>query len=276
MTSDGSTSRPVRTASAQAELERIDAAVRRLARSMGARELVFPALIAREVIDRAGYQQAFPHLLLSATREPGMGPQTGWCLSPAVCYHAYARLAGAVIDARTVLTARGVCFRGERDTAAGVRQIEFEMREIVFLGDADWVNPRADDARRRVERLARRFGLHGRWAPAEDPFFLPAAAGKAFLQRLLQVKWEYRSRDDDALALASVNRHGPFFGDRFGITDPAGRPIHTACVAVGLDRWWARARRGRKSDVDEAALAPRSERRSSHRTAAASGAGSAS
>jgi hypothetical protein len=78
-------------------------------------------------------------------------------------------------------------------------------------------------------------GLHGTWEPAEDPFFLPAAAGKALMQRLLGVKEEYRSED---VALASINRHGTFFGERFSIRTDHG-PVHTACLAVGLDRWSA-------------------------------------
>jgi hypothetical protein len=39
------------------------------------------------------------------------------------------------------------------------------------------------------------------------------------------------------MALASINRHGSFFGERFKIHDRMGKPAHTACLAVGLDRW---------------------------------------
>jgi hypothetical protein len=63
------------------------------------------------------------------------------------------------------------------------------------------------------------------------------------MQRLLEVKREYVLRGDTPLALASVNRHGAFFGERFRITTSDGEPVHTACVAVGLDRWWRHARR---------------------------------
>jgi hypothetical protein len=68
---------------------------------------------------------------------------------------------------------------------------------------------------------------------------LPAAAGKALLQRLCETKLEYQNRGPGppGLALASVNRHGSFFGERFGISDASGQPIRTACLALGLDRW---------------------------------------
>ena len=240
---------PIRTAGEAAILDGIDQDVRDVALSLGAREMHYPALVAREVLQRAEYPQAFPHLLMSASRarhpEQDAAAQvaTDWCLSPAVCYHAYAHLADHVIETPVTLTARGTCFRCEKATAPGVRQIEFAMREIVFIGPAGWVDAAADAARRRVEALARNRDLAGEWCAAEDPFFLPAALGKAVMQRLTKVKLEYQSIDHHGLALASVNRHGPFFGQRFHITDAAGEPVHTACVAIGLDRWCQHARR---------------------------------
>ncbi len=240
---------PVRTAADAAVLEDIDARLQVIASSMDASEMHYPSLIARAVLDRAEYPQAFPHLLLSASRlncgetvRPGLKGRprralTGWCLSPAVCYHAYAQLAGRSLATPVTISARGTCFRGERQTSPGVRQIEFAMREIVFAGPATWVDAEIDAATRRVEALARSLGLRGEWRAAEDPFFLPLAEGKALMQRLLKVKVEYQSLDYDGLALASVNRHGPFFSQRFQIAAASGEQVHTACVAIGLDRW---------------------------------------
>ena len=57
------------------------------------------------------------------------------------------------------------------------------------------------------------------------------------MQRLLGVKEEYRCHP--SLALASINRHGTFFGERFYIRAKTAAPIHTACLALGLDRWSA-------------------------------------
>ena len=166
-----------------------------------------------------------------------------WCLSPAVCYHAFADLAGRVIEDPVILTARGRCFRAERDTAPGTRQIEFEMREIVLVGPIDWIDASADAARLAIQATAVQMGLSGDWQAAEDPFFLPAAAGRAMMQRLLKVKLEYQSPRAGGLALASVNRHGVFFGQRFGILTGTGDPVHTACIAIGLDRWCHQAER---------------------------------
>jgi hypothetical protein len=227
-------------------VDRIDRKVRDLAAGMGATEFQFPVLIARDVLDRAEYPQAFPHLLLSATRAerdaddekfPRSVTESGWCLSPAVCYHAYAQLSQRQLSSPMMVTARGRCFRAERETSAGVRQIEFEMREIVLLGPREWIEGAADEAPSQIASLAGPFGLDGEWVAATDPFFLPAAAGKALMQRLQQTKIEYQSPHAGGLALASINRHGTFFGTRFSITDRYGDPVHSMCVAVGLDRW---------------------------------------
>jgi len=257
MTADHRQSAPTRTRDEIDALDHIDMCVRDIASSLGVHEMQYPALIAREVLERAGYPRAFPHLLMFASRnvlperrDAGQSPAGreavdrddgngahDWCLSPAVCYHAFAQLAGQVIENATVLTARGRCFRAERETAPGIRQIEFEMREIVLLGPIAWIDACAEAARQSIEAIAVQLGLSGEWQAAADPFFLPAASGRAMMQRLLKVKLEYQSPGAGGLALCSVNRHGTFFGQRFSIKTPKGEPIHTACIAFGLDRW---------------------------------------
>jgi hypothetical protein len=242
------TAAPTRTAAEAAVLDDVDRRVRAIALALGGRDMQYPSLIARPILERAEYPQAFPHLLMSASRthlpdgaESGTRVnrqrRTAWCLSPAVCYHTYAELAEVCLDRPAIVTARGTCFRAESTTAPGVRQIEFSMREIVFAGAAAWVERSLESARLQVDALARGLGLAGEWRVAEDPFFLPRVNAKAVMQRLLKVKLEYQAIADGGLALASVNRHGAFFGNRFAITTADGDPVHTACLAVGLDRW---------------------------------------
>ena len=268
MPTDDRHSRGIRTDVEQAAFDAIDAEVEWIARALGARGVHYPALIRRASLERAGYTESFPHLLLSASCLAG---STAWCLSPAVCYHVYEHLAGTTLAEPLTLTARGACFRGEQETAHGIRQIEFEMREIVFLGPQQWVLAQSRAAMDRVGALADRLGLTGDWCPAEDPFFLPAAAdvdagaerwsGKALMQQILGVKEEYRFDEPDArsgqgLALASVNRHGSFFSERFDIRTADDVLVHSACVAIGLDRWCAgitRAADRRASHVAKAA-----------------------
>lgn len=243
------TAAPIRQRNELTEFEQVDARLREIALREGAREIAYPTLIASDVLLAAEYHRAFPHLLMAgvAARDPDVEPNdlfaagnlasAKWFLSPAVCYHTYAQFTGCALAAPVTITARGKCFRNEdRKLCFGRRQIEFEMREIVLLGKESWIEERLPRFQMRVEELARQFDLAGSWHIAEDPFFLPRAQGKALMQRLLKTKREFCL---SGLAIASINRHGPFFGQRFNISDENGAPVHTACIAFGLDRWAA-------------------------------------
>ncbi len=92
---------------------------------------------------------------------------THWCLSPAVCYHAYAGLEGQTLDPGVMVTARGHCFRNEDPDALapGRRQVEFQMREIVLVGGSAWIEEWLRELQPGVEALARAQGLDGAWCP---------------------------------------------------------------------------------------------------------------
>ena len=82
----------------------------------GAREMPVPQFIERSVLEQAGYFDSFPdEVILDKNR--------GGCLSPATCYHCYAKLAGAslpqpgiwtCISAPSSSAAVGATIRGPR------------------------------------------------------------------------------------------------------------------------------------------------------------------
>jgi len=223
--------------------EQIEHTLRVWCAEAGGCEHRFPSLIAARTLNRAEYPEAFPQLAMSAAvaRDPAQGfadiRPAPWFLSPAVCYHVYAEFEGRTLPEGAMVSAQGTCFRfeNEAELAAGRRQIEFGMRELVLLGTADWIEAKIEHLQPQVTALGEAVHPAVQWCPANDPFFLPRARGKAHLQRLRGLKWELCL--PDGLAIASINRHGPFFGERFDIRDAAGGPIHTACIAFGIDRW---------------------------------------
>ena len=113
------------------------------------------------------------------------------------------------------------------------------MREIVLLGEPEWLNEKLAQIQTQIDQIADSYGLPAHWETAEDPFFLPTAKGKALMQRLMETKKELVCDEPDQLAIASINRHGTFFGQRFAILRADKTPVQTACVAFGLDRWAA-------------------------------------
>src|SRR4030095_16781848 len=96
-------STPVRSGPKLAWREYVAMRVRAVALLLGARETQYSALIAADVLEQAEHPQAFPHLFLAAasyhssrldaaSQPAPKRAESGWCLSPAVCYHVYAHL----------------------------------------------------------------------------------------------------------------------------------------------------------------------------------------
>jgi seryl-tRNA synthetase len=207
-----------------------------MATDAGAEEYRFGSAIARDTLERAGYFESFPD---GATRLVGAGDGPGYCLAPAVCYHAYEEFAGRRIDRPLLITAESPCFRdGDRRAGGAGRLWEFTMREVVFVGGPDWVAARREEWMARIRDFAASLGLEGSVEPATDLFFGTMGRGKRLLQQIKGLKYELRLVTGDApLAVASFNLHETFFGQRFAMALLDGRDAHSACVALGLERW---------------------------------------
>ena len=219
-----------------------------------------PAGVSLTTLARADYFASFPHWLtvvghlsddsaaletIARSSVPADAvvahgaPVTG-ALAPAVCYHVYDAFADRTLADTVIVTAQGTCWRHEGARFAPLeRGWAFGMREIVCIGSAEAVAGFLARGRRRVLDLAELLGLDAVVAEATDPFFAPTARGKALLQAVQGLKQELLlpHGPDQRLAAASFNSHGAFFGEAFGITLPDGSAAHTACVALGLERW---------------------------------------
>lgn len=207
-----------------------------MAADAGAEEYRFGSAILRETLARAGYLEAFPD---GATTIADEGNGHGYCLSPAVCYHAYEQLAGRRFVRPVTLTAESSCFRAADRQAGGAGRLwEFTMREVVFVGEPEWVAARRDEWMPRVGDFAASLGLDGSLEPATDLFFGDAGRGKRLLQQVKGLKYELRlGAGTAALPVASFNLHETFFGRRFAMTLESGADAHSACVAFGVERW---------------------------------------
>ncbi|MET9296279.1 aminoacyl--tRNA ligase-related protein [Streptomyces sp. NPDC003077] len=154
-------------------------------------------------------------------------------LPSAACYACFLHFSGMRTDAPLLVTTAAQCFRNE-DRHDGLRRMwGFTMREIVCVGPADRVRDHLDRSHARIAAFAARLGLPLSRQPATDPFFQKDGA-RSVMQVLAPVKDEYVHTD--GTAVASVNHHRNFFGERCDIRY-AGRPAFTGCVAFGLERW---------------------------------------
>ena len=237
-----------------------------LAAEFGAKPYRFPTLISAEKLGRVNYFRAFPHSLTFAThlredldvinnfaegaRVEAAGLNTGMesfsriqaLLSPAVCYHLYFALADRELPGgQLTATAVGNCFRYESTNLSSLERLwNFTMREVIFVGSADFVLENREKARLHMREALEEMGLAYMVESANDPFFVGEFRRQAAFQNAFQLKYEIRARlpfKDSTLAVGSYNYHQDFFGRHLNISLPdEGGPVHTGCVAFGLER----------------------------------------
>ena len=218
----------------------------------GARPMTMPPLLPAADLARLDYYDNFPHQAVLAAPldlegrlttpfdgEHGQWPAAalepaGLGLPSASCYAVYLDHQGRQVADDTLVTVCSWCFRKETHYEGMRRQLGFRMREIVAIGAREHAEDHLTAFTARVDAFAEAVGLPLRREAACDPFF-DKGGSKALLQRLTPVKYEFLYED---LAIASVNTHRNFFGERCDITlASTGGPAFTSCVAFGLERW---------------------------------------
>ncbi|MFI1018404.1 hypothetical protein [Streptomyces sp. NPDC020965] len=237
---------PVRTAL----LHGLDDLLTGLAARLAAPEVVGPPLLSVEGLTRLDYFRNFPHLGVAAGRfapeeidglAAGESPAelplrpTGHLLPSATCYGLLLSLEGRDVgDGGLRLSATGRCFRNETHYDGLRRLWGFHMREVLYLGTKQGSVEHLEQGADFVRELAGRLGLVLTRAAADDPFY-DKGGSRARLMALDPVKHEFSA--PDGTAIASVNRHRNFFGERLDIRAGSQGPAYSACVAFGVERW---------------------------------------
>jgi hypothetical protein len=250
-------------------LEFFDAELLHLADRFSAERRQFPTLIGADVLDRCRYIRSFPHALTltshlredleaiqnftrSARVEDGRltcDPEhldgVKCLLSPTICFHYYAWLAGKDLAGPQAVTASGRCYRYESGGLSSLERLwDFTMREIVFVGSQSHV---LEQRRRCIEAAADlldSWGLSYEIRSATDPFFVEGYSTQAAFQAAFELKFEVRadlpSAPGKTLAVGSFNYHQDFFGRSLHIQQHSAENAFTACVGFGMERLvWA-------------------------------------
>lgn len=234
-------------------LQLIDRQFTRWAAEQGAEEWQYPPLLRVADLRRVDFFRNFPHLCIPASglRPEVLGgyasgahnadalPQThlsdsAHVLPTAACFNVYFQCRGQRLHTKTWRTTRVQCFRNEKYFQDLRRLWGFNMREIICLGEPGSFEHELTRLGEKIMEWARHLGLQLRSEVASDPFF-DRNSPRAIAQNIFPVKEEIV--DTNGLAIASINRHRNFFGERCDISWQGERPVHTACVAFGLERW---------------------------------------
>jgi len=224
------------------------------AAEVGAPSMLFPSLIRAGELERLDYFKNFPHLAVVASRIrpdrldahyakggtvaegiPGRDLIAGqYVLPSAACYNVYLHLKGTVLEGPRYVTTVATCFRNERSYNELQRLWGFSMREIVCLGSAEEVQRYLGTFKERILGFASGLGLGLDIEMASDPFYQPGSS-RGLMQKLFPLKEEMVY--SHSLAIASLNSHRNFFGERCNIRTADGQPAFTGCVAFGIERW---------------------------------------
>ncbi|MFL6163354.1 MAG: hypothetical protein ACJ74U_14125 [Jatrophihabitantaceae bacterium] len=217
----------------------------------GAESVILPPVLPVAALAKLDFYENFPHhaFVVSALdldrRGIGYGSElldfppdklepAELGLPSAACFAVYLHLQGRRLAASRTVTVLGRCFRREEYYEGLRRLVGFHMREVVALGSNEFT---AEHLRRFSDRILA-FGaaleLPMSRDAATDPFY-DRGGQRALLQKLAPVKHEFVV---EGLAIASVNVHRNFFGERCDIRlADTGAPVFTSCAAFGLERW---------------------------------------
>ncbi|WP_371600262.1 aminoacyl--tRNA ligase-related protein [Streptomyces sp. NBC_00564] len=235
------------TAKFELVVSRLNTAITEISPSGVAGPLWCPPVMARSDIERADYDQAFPHLLGDVNAMVQEGGREGVAgdsassrtvLVPVVCYHIYPQLADRVVERPAHFDLAGHCYRHEATTEVG-RLRSFRVRDFVLVaGEAEAWRWRDEWITSGAEFYAR-LGLKVSVQPASDPFFGPADRLSRRSQLEQQLKYEFVADLGDGgtgMAIGSANCHKDHQGSRFGIRYRDEGAAHSACVGFGLER----------------------------------------
>lgn len=211
----------------------------------------FDSLLSIDELDALGYARNFPHLtcLLCAVdmddlQDFSAGERhiahdyspsaTSMGLLPATCYKVYLGLQGQNLPAARVLGCIAKCFRHEDKPLDRYRGFNFTMKEFVYLGTADEAKLHLENGATIINQLMDALDIPISYEVASDAFF-DQSSSVATLARAFPTKQEVTF---EGHAVASLNYHRNYFGRKFRIS-LNNAPIHTSCVAFGLERWVA-------------------------------------
>lgn len=232
----------------------------KIALELGARKKRYPVLLNIDKYKRTGYLKNSPQYAMfccDAVEEMGvlekLNDKIGtdelreavnipqFALSPSACFHVYVEQENKVLDTNRIYTFTQNVFRNEgrlnyNDLG---RLRDYHVREVVFIGDENFVEEARKKMMDKVTELVGNLNLFGEMVIASDPFVLPKMQKFKIMQLMDACKYELRLNcsEDKQLSAASFNLHGTAFTYPFNIgVKGVDRPV-TGCVGFGLERW---------------------------------------
>ncbi len=164
-----------------------------------------------------------------------------YALSPSACFHTYIELENVVLDGPKAFTFVQRVFRNEGrfniNTFARLR--DYHVREIVLVGDWNYVRTKRERLIEGTITLLKNLGLIGDITVASDPFIMPKMQKFKKIQVYEKSKYELHLNDSKKhkISVASFNIHGTAFTHPFNIGIKDVDQTITGCIGYGIERW---------------------------------------
>ena len=214
-------------------LHGLDTHFRAFALAQGAVEELYPPTVMTKSLEQAGYVESFPHhaLFVSAAkrstkviesianaRESNLSIEATLLevpevmMAPTVCYRCFeAHQHACFSSSGTLFTALGHCNRNEGFIDDDLTRMQsFLMREIIYIGDENYVKKQRQETVLHAQEFVAEHGLSVRLCSASDPFFVSTAGEKSTYQNAAQTKLEMQIHlpfSDRWISCMSFNNH---------------------------------------------------------------------
>ncbi|KYD04431.1 hypothetical protein B4102_3277 [Heyndrickxia sporothermodurans] len=241
-------------------MDMLDKLFIKIAKKYGAELREYPTILSQNNMNRNQYHINFPQNIYGVTSVPhnlnviqefrqnsltnnfsNSFNFQGEFLQPCICYHCYEENQGQLLTSNKVLTGKGKCFRNEIHWKKDqFRQNEFLMREIVFMGNEQWVIQIRDLIMEDVWKSFESIGFIGKIATATDPFFFSQdMSAKGTFQMMSNAKYELivTTKNGKESSIASFNYCQDMLCNKYDIKDDDENSLYSGCVAFGIDRW---------------------------------------
>ena len=237
----------------------LDSALVEIAKKLNAAEVCLPNFIPCKYIANLGLVDEYPHYLIFATHLEKKKSnvinfqkkfntkkfslkkylsEPKFSLKTSACSLLYPLIENKKFDTSKYYTVLGHCTRNESSVQSFERLTEFNMREIIYVGNEKEHKNFQHISLKMFEDICIEFDLTGDISVANDSFFITNYEKLKFAQMLGCNKYEaniYISETDRSIAVASFNNHHNFFSKRFNF-NMADEEAVSSCVGFGLER----------------------------------------
>ena len=162
-------------------------------------------------------------------------------LSPSACFHTYVEMKNQVLEENSIVSFTQNVFRNEGRLNYNEigRLKDYHVREIVFIGDEEFVLSSRNNVLNKTKEFVLQIGLEGKVQVSSDSFVLPKMQKYRKIQMIDSSKYELRLNVSDKkdIAVGSFNLHGVAFTSSFNIKVRNCKNTMTGCVGFGIERW---------------------------------------